>query len=106
MKKATFYVDHCYEAGHEDEADCLSGRYRFDLSLSDDEYEELYNVWWEHDGELNGWCTDWMGHDDLFDLIDGAAAYALLKIMKEQEPHLYPPVDALWELSPETAKEF
>ena len=41
MKKATFYVDHCFVAGGE-EIDChLSGRYRFDLSLSDEEYEEL-----------------------------------------------------------------
>lgn len=106
MKRATFYVDYCYD-GSSDEYGCrLSGRYRFDMSLSDDEYEELYNVWWSLDEELNNWHTDWTGHEDWYDRIDGAATYALLKLMKEQEPDLYPPLDVLWELSPETAKEF
>ena len=106
MKKATFYVDHCYEAGSDEYGCNLSGRYRFDLTLTDNEYEELYNIWESHDEALNSWQMDWTGHDDWFDRINDAATYALLKILKENEPDLYPPLDVLWELSPETAKEF
>ena len=54
----------------------------------------------------NNWHTDWTGHEDWYDRINGAATYALLKLMQEQEPDLYPSLDVLWELSPETAKEF
>ena len=109
MQRATFYVDYCYEAGS-DEYGRLSGRYRFDMSLSDDEYEELYNVWESHDEELNSWHTDWTGQEEWFNRINGAAIYAFQKAIEEYEPEkvplMVPSLDVLWELSPETAKEF
>lgn len=110
MKKATFYVDHCYD-GSSDEYGCrLSGRYRFDMSLSDDEYEELYNVWEGLDEELNNWHTDWTGQEEWFNRINGAAIYAFQQVLEKYEPRIAPvmtpSLDVLWELSPETAKEF
>lgn len=110
MKKATFYVDHCYEAGSDEYGRNLSGRYRFDLTLTDNEYEELYKVWESHDEELNSWHTDWTGHEEWFNRINDAAIYAFQKLLQENEPEkvplMVPSLDVLWELSPETAKEF
>lgn len=110
MKKATFYVDHCYD-GSSDEYGCrLSGRYRFDMSLSDDEYEELYEVWESHDEELNSWHTDWTDQKEWFNSINGVAIYALQQVLEKYEPgiasFMTPSLDVLWELSPETAEEF
>ena len=110
MKEAIFYVDHCFVAGG-DEVDChLSGRYRFGLPLTDEEYEELYEIWESHEEELNNRFTDWTGHDDWFDRINGAAMYAFQKVLEDNEPEIaplmVPSLDVLWELSPETANEF
>lgn len=110
MKKATFYVDHCFVAGGDEIDSHLSGRYRFDLSLTDEEYEELYEIWESHREELNNRFTDWTGMEKWFDRINGAAIYAFQKLLKENEPEIasemVPSLDVLWELSPETASEF
>ena len=110
MQRATFYVDYCYEAGSDEYGCNLSGQYRFDLTLNDSEYEDLYNVWEGHDEELNNWQTDWTSREDWFDRINGAAIYAFQKALEKYEPEkvpfMTPSLDVLWELSPETAKEF
>lgn len=107
MKQATFYVDYLYEA---DEYDYhLTGRYRFDMTLSDQEYEELYKIWESHDEELNNWETDWTGQEEWFDRINDVAIYALKKLLKEKEPEIFKvmsSMDVLWELSQETANAF
>lgn len=100
MKKAKFYVDFCFEAG----ADNLSGRYQFGIELSDEEYEELYQVWYEQN-ELNSWTTDWDGHEVLFQIINDAAVYALDKHL-EQDEYYRNPLDVYWELAEETKKAF
>ena len=104
MKQATFYVDYLYEADEYDHH--LTGRYRFDMTLSDQEYEELYKIWESHNEELNNWETDWTGQEEWFDRINDAATYVLFELMKKHEPDLYPPLDVLWELSSETANSF
>ena len=104
MKQATFYVDFLYEANEYESH--LTGRYRFDLTLTDEEYEDLYNVWYSHDEELNSWSTDWTGQDAWYERINDAATYVLFELMKKHEPDLYPPLDVLWELSSETTNSF
>ena len=42
MQKAKFYVDFCMEAGGEG----ICHRYWFTLDLTDEEYEELYQMWY------------------------------------------------------------
>lgn len=110
IKKVTFYVDHCFAAGCDEYSRNLNGRYRFDLTLSDSEYEDLYEVWESHAEELNNWDTDWTGHEEWFCRINRAAIYAFQKVVEEHEPEkgplMVPSLDTLWELSPETAKEF
>lgn len=102
MKKAAFYVDYCFEAGDAG----LCHRYWFEIELSNEEFEELYQIWFDHNCELNSWDTDWDGHDALFQKINDAAIYVFKKLLEKHEPEMTPPLDVLWELSPETAKEF
>jgi len=100
MEKAKFFVDFCFEAG----VDNLSGRYQFGIELSDEEYEELYQVWYEHN-ELNSWATNWDGHEALFQKINDAAVYALDKHLEHDE-YYRNPLDVYWELSQETKNAF
>ena len=72
------------------------------MKLTDEEYEELYQVWFDNTSELNSWDSDWKDHDALFDKINDAANYALHNLMEENEPELGGPADVLWEISQET----
>jgi len=65
MEKAIFYVDFCYEAGSDEYGCNVSGRYQFGLELTDEEYEELYQIWYDQN-ELNSWSTEWDGHEPLY----------------------------------------
>ena len=105
MKKAKFYVDFCYEAGSDDYASNISVRYQFVIELTDDEYEELYQVWYNQN-ELNSWSTIWDGHESLYQKINNAAIYALDKYMEHEDPVYRNPLDVLWELSQETKTAF
>jgi nitrate reductase assembly molybdenum cofactor insertion protein NarJ len=102
MEKAKFYVDFCFEAGDAG----LCHRYWFEIELSSEEFEELYQIWFDQNCELNSWATDWEGHDALFQKINDAAIYALNKCLEKENPVYQNPLDVLWELSPETKDAF
>ena len=108
MQRATFYVDYCYEAGSDEYGRNLTGQYQFWIDFPDETYEELYQVWFENDGDLNSWCTNWEGHDKLHNTITQVATEMLNKIMQESKPELgqFSSYDTLWELSKETADAF
>ena len=101
MDKAKFYVDFCFEAGDAG----LCHRYWFEIELSNNEFEELYHIWYDQN-ELNSWTTNWDGHDALFQKINDAAIYALNKCLEKEEPIYRNPIDVLWELSKETIDSF
>ena len=82
MEKAIFYVDFCFEAGSDEYGCNVSGRYQFGLELTDDEYEELYQIWYDQN-ELNSWTTEWDGHEALYQKINGVAVYALDKYLEQ-----------------------
>lgn len=105
MEKAEFYVDFCYEAGSDEYGSNVSGRYQFGLELTVEEYEELYQIWYDQN-ELNSWATNWDGHEPLYQKINGAAVYALDKYLEHEEPVYRNPLDVLWELSQETRDAF
>ncbi len=105
MEKARFYVDFCFEAGSDDYGSNVSGRYQFGIELTDDKYEELYQICYDQN-ELNSWSTNWDGHEALFQIINGAAIYALNKYMEDEDPVYRNPLDVLWELSQETKDAF
>lgn len=96
MEKAKFYVDFCYEAGSDEYGSSVSGRYWFTTGLTDEEYEELYQVWYAQD-ELNSWSTNWDKHDALYTKINGAATYALNRILENEDEVYRNPIDVLWE---------
>ena len=102
MEKAKFYVDFCFEAGDAG----LCHRYWFEIELSSEEFEELYQIWFDQNCELNSWATDWEGHDALSQKINDAAIYALNKCLEKENPVYQNPLDVLWELSPETKDAF
>ena len=102
MKKAKFWVDWLLEAGEEN----VCHRYGFGVELSDEEYEELYQVWFGNNSQLNSWESDWKGHEAIFDELNDAAYNALNCMLKENEPEFYNPVEIFWEISEETAKSF
>lgn len=115
MKKAKFYVDYCFEAGsfegisEEDDLVCggnLSQRYWFELELTEDEFEELYQVWFDNNSELNNWDSDWQGHDALYKRIDGIGIHALNELLKQYAPEFVNPVNVYWEISKETEDAF
>lgn len=106
MEIAKFYVDFCFEAGNEDSGANISERYWFQIELPDSEYEELYQIWFDQNCELNSWDTDWDGHDALFQKINDAAIYALNKCLEKEDPVYRNPLDVLWELSQETKDAF
>lgn len=105
MQRATFYVDFCFEA---EEGGHLSGRYNFWIDFSDETFEELYQVWYAQNQELNNWSTDWEGHDKLYNTINQIATKMLNKIIQEKMSELgnFTQYDTLWELSKETADAF
>ena len=105
MEKAIFYVDFCYEAGSDEYGCNVSGRYKFGLELTDEEYEELYQIWYDQN-ELNSWSTEWDGHETLYQKINGAAVYALDEYLEQENPVYRNPLDVLWELSQETKTAF
>jgi hypothetical protein len=105
MEKAIFYVDFCFEAGSDEYGSSVSGRYRFGLELMDEEYEELYQIWYDQN-ELNSWDTVWDEHEPLYQKINGAAVYALDKYLEQEDPVYRNPLDVLWELSQETKNAF
>ena len=108
MQRATFYVDYCYEAGSDEYGKNLTGQYQFWIDFPDEIYEELYQVWFDNDGDLNSWDTNWEGHDKLYNTITQVATEMLNKVMQERNPELGPfsSYDTLWELSKETADAF
>ena len=105
MEKAKFYVDFCYEAGSDEYGSNVSGRYWFTLELTDEEYEELYEVWFEQN-ELNSWRTNWDEQDALYTKINGSATYALNRILENEDEVYRNPLAVLWELSQETKDAF
>jgi len=102
MKKAKFWVALGLEVGEENVTD----RYWFEIELSDQEYEELYQVWFDNNCNLTSWESDWDGHDKLFEKIDNIAYYALNDLLKKHEPEFVDPVEFFWEISKETEDEF
>ena len=102
MNKAKFYVDFCFEAGDAG----LCHRYWFEIEFSSHEFEELYQIWYDQNCELNSWAMDWDGHESLFKMIDSNAVYSLNQMLAEYEPKFASPVEVLWELSKETINCF
>ena len=105
MEKAKFWVDFCLEADDEYGDGHVCHRYGFGIELTDEEFEELYQVWYDKD-EVNSWSTVWEGHEALYDKIDDAARYALDKHLENEDPVYRNPLDVLWELSQETIDAF
>ena len=108
MEKAKFYVDYCFEAGSYEDGfgGNICERYWFEIELSAEEYEELYQVWFDNDSELNSWDSEWKDHDALYDKINDNAVYALNEMLKKNEPDFQNPVDVLWKISKETEDAF
>ena len=105
MEKAKFYVSFYFEDG-DDEYGCnVSGRYQFGIELLDEEFEELYQLWFDQN-ELNSWSTNWDGHDALYQKINGAAVYALNRYLEKEDSVYQNPLDVYWELSQETKDAF
>ena len=107
MNKAKFWVDWLFEAGSFD-GGCggnLCHRYSFDVELTDEEFEELYQVWHSNNG-LNNWDTNWQDHDALFEKLNIIAYRALNDLLKQHEPDHADPLDAYWEISEETEDAF
>ncbi len=105
MEKAKFYVDFCFEAGSDEYGCNVSGRYRFGIELLDEEFEELYQLWFDQN-ELNSWSPNWDGHDALYQKINGAAEYALNRYLEKEDSVYQNPLDVYWELSQETKDAF
>ena len=105
MELAKFYVDFCFEAGSDEYGCNLSGRYWFQMELTNDEYEELYQIWYDYN-ELISWSNIWDGHDALYTKINETARYALNQILAKDAPEFLNPVEVLWELSQETKDAF
>lgn len=109
MKRATFYVDLCFEDDPQyGGCGSVSDRFPFWIDLPEESYEELYKVWYDNDGHLNNWNTNWDGHDKLFDAINQIATEMLNKRLEKEMPELgtFSKYDTLWELSRETANAF
>ena len=98
MKKAKFWVDRLLEAGEES----VCQRFWFEMGLSDQEYEELYQVWFDNGCRLNSWESEWKGHHDLFEKINVTAYHSLNDMLKKNEPDFADPIDVYWEISKET----
>jgi hypothetical protein len=107
VMEAKFYVDFCFEAGSEEGFLAHVGsHYQFGIKLSEEEYEELYQVWYKNNSSLNSWESDWTEHDALFGKLNNAAVKALKMLLEAEESGIKEPLDVLWEISKETEKEF
>ena len=102
MKKAKFWVDYCLEAGDAN----VCHRYWFEIELTDEEFEELYQVWYDNGSHLQSWSSNWQGHDDLFEKLNGTAIHALNDLLKKHAPEFVNPVDVYWEIAKETEEAF
>ena len=102
MKKAKFWVDYCLEAGGEN----VCHRYWFEIEMTDEDFEELYQFWYDNNCELKSWYLEWKGHEKMFDKLEGAAIHALNDLLKEHEPEFVNPVDVYWEIAKETEDAF
>ena len=65
-KQAKFWVANAMEAGDGG----VVHRYWFTIDLSDAEFEELYQLWYNNNCELNSWDTDDKGHEALFEKLN------------------------------------
>lgn len=109
MKRATFYVSFYFEDDPEHGGwGSLDDQYYFWIDLTDELYEELYQVWYDNDGHLNNWNTNWDGHDELYDTITDIATESFNNIMQRVHPEMgtFSQYDTLWELSKETKDAF
>ena len=104
MQRATFYEDYCYDG----DSNHLFGRYSFWIDFPDEIYEELYQIWFDNDGELNSWAPNWESHDKLYNTINHIATEILSKTVEKEWPEILPlsSWEVLWELSKETADAF
>ncbi len=102
IHQAKFYVDYALEAGGES----VIHRYWFTIDLSDEEFEELYQLWYKNDCSLQSWTADDKGHEALCDKIDGIAYHFLNDLLKKNETQFVNPVECFWEISKETAEAF
>jgi hypothetical protein len=106
MEKAKFYVDFCFEAGDAG----LCHRYWFEIEFSDEEFEELYQVWYDNGCCLNSWDSDREGHEAMLDRIDRNAHYAINRMLAKDKPKYAPESvdewEVKWEISEETEKAF
>lgn len=107
MHKARFYVDFCFEAGSDDYFANVSGRYQFGVELSDEEFEDLYKIWFENNCELNSWSSEWFEHDVLYVKINEVATQALYMHMESDDDSIIKePLNVYWQLSRETIASF
>ena len=108
MNQAKFYVDYCFEAGSFEggSGGNVCHRYWFAIDMTDEAFEELYQVWYKNNSQLNSWDTDWDGHDKLFAELNASAIHALNTQLEKHEPEFVNPVDVLWEISKETEDAF
>jgi hypothetical protein len=106
MQKTKFYVDFCFEAGSDDYSANVSGRYQFGIELTDNEFEELYQTWFDNNCDLNNWASNWDKHDKLYNIINEKATHALFMHLKEEISIVKEPLDVYWQLSRETAESF
>lgn len=102
MKKAKFWVDWALEASETQ----VVHRYWFTIELSDEDFEELYQFWYDNNCILQSWRLDEKGHEAMYEKINDIACNVLLDLTKKYEPEMPAPLDAYWEISEETANEF
>ena len=80
--------------------------YWFTIDLPDEEFEELYQLWYDNNFELQSWYADDKGHEALYQKINGIAYNALNDLLKKHEPEFADPLDCYREISKETADAF
>lgn len=102
MKTAKFWVDWALEAGDAH----VVHRYWFTIDFSDEDYEELYQFWYDNNCDLQSWYLDEKGHEVMYEKINDIATNSLLELMAKHEPEIVAPLDVYWEISEETADEF
>ena len=102
MKTAKFWVDWALEAGDAQ----VVHRYWFTIEFSDEDYEELYQFWYDNNCDLRSWYLNKESHEAIYEIINDCACNALIELMKKHEPELPTPFDAYWEISEQTADEF
>ena len=108
MNKAKFYVNTCFEAGSFENGSGghVTKQYWFEKDLTDEAFEELYQVWFGNNSELNNWDTNWEGHEALLENLNASAVRVLNELQKEHDPAFADPIDVYWEISKETEDAF